>query len=199
VTERLFGYTHEQAVSRIARIGAASSSPALAPRADFAQVFDEHLDRVWRALHAMGVPAHQVEDAAQEVFLIVHDKLDTFEGRSKLSTWIYAITFRVGSNYRSKQRRRPHHCGLDSSEPSPDDSPEQQVSQREATRVVEEYCRTLDEGMRDVFVLCLLEEQPAVDVAELLGLSPNTVYSRIRLLRQGLRSWLERADEEGER
>lgn len=179
----------------IARIGAVSERPAESIGYDFARVFDEHLDRVWRALHAMGVPAHQVEDAAQEVFLIVHDKLPTFEGRSKLSTWIYAITHRVGANYRNKQRRRPQHCSLDVSEPAPGGSPEQQASEREAARVVEEFASSLEDGMRDVFVLCLLEEQPAVDVAQLLGLSPNTVYSRMRLLRHGLRAWLERADE----
>lgn len=183
-------------MSSIARIGAVSERPSAGAEYDFARVFDEHLDRVWRALHAMGVPAHQVEDAAQEVFLIVHDKLDTFEGRSKLSTWIYAITHRIGANYRNKQRRLPRHCPLDASEPSPDGTPEQQVSQREAARVVDDFCRTLDDGMRDVFVLCLLEEQSAVEVAAMLGLSPNTVYSRVRLLRSGLRVALERSDRE---
>lgn len=185
-------------MSNVARIGAPPEQPAIGARYDFVRVFDEHLDRVWRALGAMGVPPHQVEDAAQEVFLIVHDKLASFEGRSKLSTWIYAITYRVGANYRNKARRQPKHLGLEAIEDSLGGDPEQNVASQEAARVVDAFSRTLDEGMRDVFVLCLLEEQPAVEVAELLGLSPNTVYSRVRLLRHGLRTWLHRAEHGGE-
>ncbi len=140
----------------------------------------------------MGVPSHQVEDAAQEVFLVVHDKLASFEGRSKLSTWIYAITYRVGANYRGKARRQPRLLALDDAQVSSSATPEQQLSRKEAAHLIDTFCHGLDDGMRDVFVLCLLEQQPMTEVAELLGLSKNTVYSRVRLLRQGLRAALER-------
>lgn len=143
------------------------------------------------------MPAHQVEDAAQEVFLIVNDKLPTFEGRSKLSTWIYAITYRVGMNYRSKAARQPRLHDLDESHPAQGSNPEQHLSQKEAAGLIERYCGGLDEGMRDVFVLCLIEQQQPADVAAVLGLSPNTVYSRIRLLRKGLRVVLESYSMEG--
>jgi RNA polymerase sigma-70 factor, ECF subfamily len=164
-----------------------ASPPPSGVAYDFAQVFEEHVARVWRALRAMGVAPHLVEDAAQDVFLVVHEKLASFEGRSKLSTWIYAITYRVAANYRAKSRRTPHLQGLDGKEPSRHRTPEQELAAKESARFIEGFCASLDEGMRDVFVLCLLEEQPAVEVAELLGLSPNTIYSRIRLVRQAFR------------
>jgi len=162
------------------------------PIPDFEQVFRQHVAKVCRALRTMGVPPQQVDDAAQEVFLVVHDKLVEFEGRSKLSTWIYAITYRVGANYRAKARRQPRLASLDDTPLASPGSPEQALSGKEAARFVEHFCSQLDDGMRDVFVLCLLEEQPAVDVGALLGLNVNTVYSRVRVLRDALRAALER-------
>jgi len=170
-------------------------SPHLAPPERipaFEQVFRQHVAQVCRALRAMGVPPRQVDDAAQEVFLIVHDKFAEFEGRSKLSTWIYAITYRVGANYRAKARRQPRLASLDDTHLASSGSPEQALSGKEAARFVERFASQLEDGMRDVFVLCLLEGQPCVDVGALLGLNVNTVYSRVRLLRDELRAALER-------
>jgi len=173
----------------------AQVQPSMAPPEripDFEQVFRLHVGQVCRALRTMGVPPRQVDDAAQEVFLIVHDKLAEFEGRSKLSTWIYAITFRVGANYRAKARRQPRLASLEETHLTASGSPEQALSGKEAARFVEHFCSQLDDGMRDVFVLCLLEGQPSVEVGALLGLNVNTVYSRVRMLREGLRAALER-------
>jgi RNA polymerase sigma-70 factor (ECF subfamily) len=176
-------------VPNLAAIEDSSVLPAGASY-DFEQVFKEHAARVWRALRTMGVPAHQVEDAAQEVFIIVSEKLGEFEGRAKLSTWIYAITYRVGSNYRAKARRQPRLASLEDTDLSMGETPEQHLSGKEAARFVENFCAQLEDGMRDVFVLCLLEQQPSVDVAAMLGINTNTVYSRVRLLRESLRAAL---------
>ena len=159
---------------------------------DFEQIFREHVGKVCRALRTMGVPPRQVDDAAQEVFLIVHDKLAEFEGRSKLSTWIYAITYRVGANYRAKARRQPRLASLEDAHVVSPGSPEQALSGKEAARFVEQFCSQLDDGMRDVFVLCLLEGQPSVDVSILLGMNVNTVYTKVRALRAEFRAALER-------
>jgi RNA polymerase sigma-70 factor, ECF subfamily len=154
---------------------------------EFRSIFDEHAPFVWRLLRTMGVPERTLDDVLQEVFLTVHDKLPSFEGRSGIRTWICAIAYRVGANARRKTQRRAE-VELDQvPEIGHAHSPDQHTEYTEATEFVQEYCATLGEGMRDVFVLCLLEERPAVEVAELLGLSPNTVSSRVRLLRGAFR------------
>jgi RNA polymerase sigma-70 factor (ECF subfamily) len=160
--------------------------------AEFEQIFRDHVGQVCRALKTMGVAPRQVDDAAQEVFLIVHDKLAEFEGRSKLSTWIYAITYRVGANYRAKARRQPRLASLEDNQLASAGSPEQALSGKEAARFVEHFCSQLEDDLRDIFVLCLLEGQSSVDVGALLGINVNTVYSKVRLLREEFRSALER-------
>ncbi len=165
----------------------------------FRALFDEHADRVFRTLLSLGVHEASVDDALQDVFLIVHQKLATFEGRSLLSTWIYSITYRVAQNYRRKTNRHAHD------EVNPDVrssalDPLEQVSQGQAARFVDQFCLSLDTSQRDVFVLCVLEEHTAPQAAALLGVPVNTVYSRIRNTRARFRAELSRLRaEEGAR
>jgi RNA polymerase sigma-70 factor (ECF subfamily) len=165
-------------------------------RQQFAAACEVHIDRVWRQLRAMGVAEQYVDDATQEVFLIAYRKLDGFEGQSCLGTWLYSIAYRVGCNYRRKTRRDPsaelvegHHVGGGP-------SPEQALENKRAAQFVQGFCDRLSEKLRDVFVLCLLEGQPAPAVAELLSVSENTVYSRIRLVRAAFRKELVRLEVE---
>jgi RNA polymerase sigma-70 factor, ECF subfamily len=162
---------------------------------DFHAIFQEHAPFVWRMLRGMGVPRGAIDDTVQEVFLTVHARLPEFEGRSRLRTWICAITYRIGANARRKVQRRCEVEFLETDQRSLDPSPEEQTEVAESTRFVQKFCDQLDEGMRDVFVLCLLDERPAAEVGELLGISPNTVSSRVRLLRDSFRKSLVRHHE----
>lgn len=92
------------AASREAPIAEVPASGALP---SFDELYDEHVDRVFRALHRFGVADDAVEDAVQDVFVIAYRKLESFEGRSALSTWLYGIALQVARNYRRSARRRP--------------------------------------------------------------------------------------------
>ena len=52
----------------------------------FDEVYDRWLDFVWRSLRRLGVPQASLDDAVQDVFVVVHRRLSTFEGRSTLKT-----------------------------------------------------------------------------------------------------------------
>jgi RNA polymerase sigma-70 factor (ECF subfamily) len=54
----------------------------------------------------LGVQEREVEDVAQEVFVIVHRQLPAFEGRSTLKTWLCGIALRTAANHRRKAYRR---------------------------------------------------------------------------------------------
>jgi len=169
------------------------------PRADvpkFTDVFRQHFDFVWRTLRSLGVPDAAVDDAVQEVFICVHRRLPEFERRSALKTWIYSIAYHTAQNQRRSARRR-EMASLDvdafatemvSREPGPGE----QVAGAQAGRFVLEFLERIPRERRDVFVLCVLEELPAPDVAEILQVKVNTVYSRLRLARAEFRAALER-------
>ena len=74
-------------------------APSDAARPTVRQVFDEHARFVWRTVRHLGVPESDIADVCQDVFVAVHRKLATFEGRSGLRTWLYAICLRVCSEH----------------------------------------------------------------------------------------------------
>ena len=68
--------------------------------------------------------------------------------------------------------------------PVPVPTPHEQLQRAEATRLVHSLLDTLSEEQREAFVLAQLEKLSAPEIAEVLGLPVNTVYSRIRLARR---------------
>jgi RNA polymerase sigma-70 factor (ECF subfamily) len=152
--------------------------------ADFADIYQTYFDFVWRSLRRLGVIEHELDDVAQEVFLVVHKRLDDFEGRSSVRTWLFGIVLRVASQHRRTARRRPEHS-------LPADLPERRSSdpheatvQAQTRQLVYELLDELDYDKRVVLVLAELEQMTAPEIAESLSLSVNTVYSRLRAARR---------------
>lgn len=164
---------------RVAAVAAAFVRPA------FAEVYDAHVDLVWRALRRFGVAESALEDATQDVFLVVHRRLAAFEGRSSIQTWLYGIAVGVARNHRRTRRRRPEHPteGVEDELVSGGASPEHTAADAEALRVLDELLGELDPDKREVFVLAELEEQTAPEIGAALGLNVNTVYTRLRAAR----------------
>jgi RNA polymerase sigma-70 factor (ECF subfamily) len=168
------------------------------PRASvaFDDVYERYFEFVWRSLRMLGVASASLDDAVQDVFGTIARQLPRFEGRSSLRTWVYGIAQYTAANHRRSVRRKsaplePLEVGLESAEPSPDAHAEA----RQLADVIQSFCDELDEGRRAVFVLGLLEEVPAAEIAELLAIPVNTVYSRKRALERALRDRLEQHEQ----
>ena len=164
---------------------------AAVPR-DFAAIHAEFLPFVWRCLRTLGVPRESLDDAAQDVFLVVHRRLAEFRGNSSLRTWLYGIVRKVASNRRRTAGRKRQAEPLDEQLPSPTPGPAERAQDAEAAAFVERFVAGLDAKKRDVFVLALLEELSIPEVAEALGIPLNTAYSRLRLVRADLQAALAR-------
>jgi RNA polymerase sigma-70 factor (ECF subfamily) len=159
---------------------------------DLATLFRSHFDFVWRVARSLGVPAASVDDAVQDVFLTVHRRLSEFEGRASMRTWIYAITYRTAQNHRRRSQRQ--RCDALLEEPLAEGpGPGEQLEHARAGRFVMKFLEGVSAEKRDVFVLSVLEELNAPEVAEILGVKLNTVYSRLRLVRADFRAALDRA------
>jgi RNA polymerase sigma-70 factor, ECF subfamily len=153
----------------------------------FAQVYDDHFDFVWRSLRLLGVDDHALEDATQDTFSVVSRQLAGFEGRSALKTWLFAILQRVAANYRRQRRRKQAPLTSLADAPSQDATPQAHAEAAEAARAIESFCATLPPERRALFVLAVLEDLPATEVAASLGLPIAKVYSRVHALRESLK------------
>jgi RNA polymerase sigma-70 factor (ECF subfamily) len=125
--------------------------------------------------------------------MTVHRRLDTFEGRSELRTWLFGITRRVVSGHRRTRRRKPPfeaaHGDLPEVEPS---HGEVALARQQGARLLHVLLDQLDDEKREVFVLSELEELSGPEIAQMLGLSLSCVYARIRAARQGFDQALRR-------
>jgi RNA polymerase sigma-70 factor (ECF subfamily) len=176
----------------VEELHAAASGPRanVSEIANFDDVYTQHVGFVWRSLRGMGVPDEAVEDAVQEVFVVVHRRLGDFDGRHSIRTWLFAIAYRVACEQRRRLRRmrgqEPLEIQLRDSAPTPHESAERS----EQLRVVAGLLDGLDDEKRAVIVLADIEGMSAPEIAEATGVALNTVYTRLRRARLQLNKML---------
>ena len=156
-------------------------APAQAPT--FAQIYEDNVDAIWRALRRLGVADAQLEDAVQDVFLVLHRRSSEFEHRSSIRTWLFGIAHRVASDYRRAARRKGTGVELDEQLHDTRPAPDEHLARTQAQRLMLAALDKLDEDKRTVFYLAEIEQQPIVDIADALGINRNTAYTRLRLAR----------------
>ena len=187
-----------QAVARVSTTPppATSRQPALAlvePVLSFEQVYERHFRFVWRVLRAFGVPHAAIDDSAQDVFLVVHRKLPQFEARSDIRTWLFAIARWVATSERRRLRAKATHEPIDETVMGDTaHGPFEVTARNQAAQTIERILEEMAPEKRIVFLLMDIEEMKATEVAELLELNVNTVYSRLRLAREQFRDLLAR-------
>ena len=169
------------------------------PRLTFDQVYERHFAFVWRVLRMSGLPPAVVEDAAQDVFVVVHRRLAEFEGRSDIRTWLYRVAQWVVADVRRRTRTRPEHEPVDEELPDEADGPFEVLARSEAAETLERILDRMDPEKRMAFLLLDIEEMKANEVAALLEVNVNTVYSRLRLAREQFRRLLEATTRESEK
>lgn len=145
----------------------------------FDDVYESHVGFVWRVLRACGVPPEQLEDAAQDVFIVVHRRLPEFEGRSAIRTWLFSITRKVAARHRRPTPLPPEPTGEAIAATDPFDD----VTRCEAAAIINAVLDRMDEDKRLVFALVEIEQLSVADVARMLDINPNTAHSRLRLAR----------------
>jgi RNA polymerase sigma-70 factor (ECF subfamily) len=165
----------------------------------FEQVYETHFAFVWRSVRRLGVSEAALDDVVQEIFLVVHRRLDEFEGRSSLKTWLFGIVLRVVRDHRRSLRRKSPHSIRPEAPVDPDAladargaGPHEAAANQEAIRVLHGLLDELDDEKREVFVLAELEQMSAAEIAAAVEVNVNTVYSRLRAARQGFEEALAR-------
>lgn len=176
--------------------GPVAAAVERAPVPSFDEVYTSHVRFVWRVLRGMGLTESAIDDAVQDVFIVVHRRLPEFDGRHAVSTWLFAIAYRVACDHRRKTRRtrslEPLHEDGDQLASGEDPSPAESAEQAQRLRALHEALDALDDEKRALIVLAELEEQTVPQIAALTGTSVNTVYTRLRRARIELQTALHK-------
>lgn len=148
---------------------------------EFAQLYREQFEFVWRMLLHFGVTAVGVEDAVQDVFLVVHRRWGDLHAHVSARAWLYGISRRVAADHRRKRAR--HERKLDALPRLGPGDLERDVAERQLVTALEGALAELEPARREVFVLAEIEGMTAREIADALGANPNTVSSRLRAAR----------------
>lgn len=145
-----------------------------------ATIYDSKFRFVWRNLARLGVPAADIADATQEVFLVVHQRLGEFDQRCRVTTWLYRICFNVASDRRRRAHvRREVLCENGHFEQNCADL----SSQADDLALLDRLLGSMELEQRAVFVLFEIEGHTGPEIAEMMACPLPTVYSRLRLAR----------------
>lgn len=135
------------------------------------------------ALRLTGGRREEAEEAVQEAWIRAVERLERFEGRARLRTWLAGF---VVNCCRELRRRRPAAApeAARRDEPSPAPVP--------VTRLdLERLLAALPAGQREVLVLFDVEGYTHREIADALGIAPGTSKSRLFEARRALRRRLE--------
>ena len=146
-------------------------------------VYRDHFDFVFRQAARLGGPGIDAEDAAQEVFMVVARKLETFDASSLITTWLYGITLNIVRSQRRRARiRRLFELGEEKSE-----VPVRSLDRAEvldAHRIAYAILDKLAPKKREAFILAEFEGLSCEEIAQLSGSKTETVWSRLHYARK---------------
>ena len=165
------------------------------PALDVVAVYDAHADFVWRELQRLGVRESDLDDVFQEVFLVVHKRLSSFNGTSLLVTWLHGICVRVVAGYRRRawfRRETPTESTPEGREAPTVDAPDELYAIRQARGLLARVLASMDTDKRDVFVMYEIDELTGDEMASILGVPIGTVWSRLSAARKQFQAKLLR-------
>ncbi len=164
-------------------------------------ILQRHNRRLYRIARSVLRDEGEAEDAVQEAYASAFAHLASYRGESSLASWLSRITLNEALGRRRRANRRPADTRLDDKLPEADiiqfplavaDDPERTMAQRQILRLVERATDNLPEPFRLVFVARVVEGLSVEETAELLGINPKTVKTRLHRARQLVHQHLTR-------
>jgi RNA polymerase sigma-70 factor (ECF subfamily) len=166
----------------------------------FENIYGQWFHEVYRWVRAFGGLDADLDDLAQEVFIVVRRKLPEFDG-GNLAGWLYRIAQRTVRDYRRRAwiRRllvkQQIHVAEEDWLPKPL-TPAELLERREAELLLIDILNKMTATRRTAFILFEIEGYSGEEIAELEGVPINTVWTRLHYARKEFSSLIARAREE---
>jgi RNA polymerase sigma-70 factor, ECF subfamily len=163
---------------------------------DFSAIYERWSDEVSQWVRATGGPAADREDLVQDVFMVVHRRLPDFDG-DNLPGWLYRIARRRVRDFRRLLWVKHLLFGsvpLSENLAKEGASPAETLETCQKTALLECLLDKLTESERATLVLFEIDGYSGEEIAQILGVPVNTVWSRLYKARKKLRGWLAKIE-----
>lgn len=163
--------------------------------AEWRAFYDAHWAWIYQVVRRLGGPHIDVEDAVQDVFVVLSSKLHTFEGRSQLRTWMYRICMNITSEHRRRRRRHQRIERAATALTFWDHRPSRDhraVEAQSDVALAQSILSKMSEKKREVFILREVEQLSGEEVAEILEIPAATVRTRLFHARKEFNRLLEK-------
>jgi len=159
-------------------------------RAEFDALYRLYHPRLWRFLvHLMRQP-DALEEVLNDTMMVVWQRADSFDGRSKLSTWVFGIAYRKALKALSRQDLPVDGDEADElSDPGP--GPEQRLGLTQLRGRLKVAMAELSPEHRAVVELCYFHDMAYAEIADVVGCPAETVKTRMFYARRRLRVLLD--------
>lgn len=169
-------------------------------RVEFSRLVDTYSGKLYRLALKMLGHQQDAEDILQETFLKAYRHLNSFDGRSSLSTWLYRIA--TNEALMLLRRKRPDSVSIDEPIETMDGEqepiqivdwcclPEEELTSSEVRSYIDTAVERLPESLKVVFLLRDIEDLSTLETAQALGLSEEAVKTRLSRARMRLREEL---------
>lgn len=166
----------------------------------FRAIIRRHNQKLYRLARSIIRNDSEAEDIVQETYVTAFAHLSTFRGEASLATWLSRITINESLG---RLRKRQRAATVMTDAPANDaqiipfplhadtDDPERTMAQRQILALVEQATDALPDVYRTVFVARVIEGLSLEETAELLGLKPQTVKTRLHRARALVRRKLD--------
>jgi RNA polymerase sigma-70 factor (ECF subfamily) len=152
------------------------------------ELYDAHVDRVYRLVYRMVGDGELAADYTQETFIRTFGRLASFRGESALSTWITAIAISVVYNGQRKVKRlRSREVDLEHADPV---AVSERVADPDLKVKLAEAIGGLPEGYRTVFLMHDVEGYTHEEIGAALGIQEGTSKAQLSRARAKLRQKL---------
>jgi RNA polymerase sigma-70 factor (ECF subfamily) len=145
------------------------------------EAYQRELDYLLRTLERLSGRSPEVEDMAQEVFLVLRRTWRDYDQSRPLKPFLFGIAFRVASSHRRRFWREIPYAVVESEDSAP--SPDREVEASQARAIVLAALQKIPLPRRAVLVMHDLDHTSMQDIASALSIPLFTAYSRLRKAR----------------
>ena len=146
------------------------------------EAFEPEVDYLMRTLRRLGVPRDDVEDLAQEVFLVLYQSWEKYDPSRPLRAYLFGIAFRVAASHGRKRRREILRPVIDVGDLGP--RPDRELEGKRARALVLSALEGVPLPRRAVLIMHDIDQISMTDIADTLSICRFTGYSRLRKARK---------------